>query len=41
MIRSAGFEITGHPEDEVYICRHVATTAGAGSLDPARERRHD
>jgi tRNA (mo5U34)-methyltransferase len=41
MIRSAGFEITGRPEDEVYICRHVATPAGAGSLDPARERRHD
>jgi hypothetical protein len=21
MLRSAGFEITGHPEDEVYLCR--------------------
>src|SRR4051812_44981806 len=23
MLRSAGFAITAHPEDEVYICRHV------------------
>ena len=23
MLRSAGFEITAHPEDEVYICRRV------------------
>jgi tRNA (mo5U34)-methyltransferase len=21
MLRSAGFEITGHPEEEVYVCR--------------------
>jgi len=25
MLRSAGFEITGHPEDEVYICRRRAS----------------
>jgi len=24
MLRSAGFEILEHPEDEVYVCRHVA-----------------
>jgi len=41
MMRSAGFEITGHPEDEVYICRHVAAPQGAGAVYPARERRHD
>ncbi len=36
MMRSAGFEITGHPEDEVYICRHVEAPRGAGAVYPAR-----
>jgi tRNA (mo5U34)-methyltransferase len=41
MMRSCGFEVTGHPEDEVYICRHVEAPRGAGAVYPARERRHD
>ena len=35
MLRSAGFEIVGHPESEVYLCRRVARTAGAGAVYPA------
>jgi tRNA (mo5U34)-methyltransferase len=27
MLRSAGFAISAHPEDEVYICRHVEVPA--------------
>jgi len=27
MLRSAGFEILQHPEDEVYICRAKSETA--------------
>lgn len=37
MLRSAGFEITAHPEPEVYICRHVETPKGAGAVYPARK----
>jgi tRNA (mo5U34)-methyltransferase len=29
MLRSAGFGITAHPEDEVYICRHIETNPEA------------
>ncbi len=36
MLRSAGFEINGHPEAEVYICRRVAAPRGAGAVSPAR-----
>lgn len=36
MLRSAGFAITGHPEDEVYICRRVEAPEGAGPVYPAR-----
>lgn len=36
MLRSAGFEITAHPEDEVYICRRVATPEGGRAVYPAR-----
>lgn len=32
MLRSAGFAIAAHPEDEVYICRHVETPAGAAAV---------
>jgi tRNA (mo5U34)-methyltransferase len=39
MLRSAGFAITEHPEDEVYICRRVAAPQGAGAVYPARGRR--
>jgi hypothetical protein len=34
MLRSAGFAITVHPEDEVYICRRVAAPEGAGAVYP-------
>jgi tRNA (mo5U34)-methyltransferase len=39
MLRSAGFEITDHPEEEVYICRSVPAPEGAGAVYPARGRR--
>jgi tRNA (mo5U34)-methyltransferase len=39
MLRSAGFEVTAHPEEEVYICRRVEPPEGAGAVYPARGRR--
>lgn len=36
MLRSAGFEILGHPEDEVYVCRRAARPYPAGAVYPAR-----
>ena len=39
MLRSAGFEITAHPEEEVYLCRRVQPPAGAGAVYPARGAR--
>jgi tRNA (mo5U34)-methyltransferase len=36
MLRSAGFEITAHPEDEVFICRR---TEVSGPLNYAKELR--
>ncbi len=36
MLRSAGFEIAAHPEDEVFICRRAAAPSGAGAVYPAR-----
>src|SRR5437868_2097652 len=39
MLRSTGFMITAHPEDEVYICRRAEPPYGAGAVYPARERR--
>lgn len=38
MLRSAGFEITAHPEEEVYLCRPVAPPAGEGAVYPAGGR---
>jgi len=38
MLRSAGFRITAHPEEEVYICRHAAAPPGAAAAYPAWER---
>jgi tRNA (mo5U34)-methyltransferase len=38
MLRSAGFEITGHPEEEVFVCRHVPRPPAAAPVYPARER---
>lgn len=36
MLRSAGFEIAAHPEEEVYLCRRVEAPAWAGAVYPAR-----
>jgi tRNA (mo5U34)-methyltransferase len=36
MLRSAGFEITGHPEEEVYLCRRGERPTEAGAVYPAR-----
>jgi tRNA (mo5U34)-methyltransferase len=36
MLRASGFEILGHPEEEVYLCRRVAPPEGAGAVYPAR-----
>jgi len=38
MLRSAGFEIEAHPEDEVFICRRVTAPIGAAAAYPARGR---
>jgi tRNA (mo5U34)-methyltransferase len=40
MLRSAGFEIQQHPEEEVFICRRVPRDPGFyGAVYPARGRR--
>jgi tRNA (mo5U34)-methyltransferase len=39
MLRSAGFEITAHPEEEVYICRHVPTPQEGNAVCPARGQK--
>jgi tRNA (mo5U34)-methyltransferase len=36
MLRSAGFESVGHPEEEVYVCRRIDAPMGAGAVYPAR-----
>jgi tRNA (mo5U34)-methyltransferase len=36
MLRSAGFAIESHPEEEVYVCRRISTPPGAGAVYPAR-----
>lgn len=36
MLRSSGFEIIQHPEDEVYLCRRVDAPYGAGAVYPTR-----
>jgi tRNA (mo5U34)-methyltransferase len=36
MLRSAGFAVTAHPEQEVYICRRVERPYGAGAVYPAK-----
>jgi tRNA (mo5U34)-methyltransferase len=35
MLRSAGFQIVAHPEDEVYVCRRVEAPHGPGAVYPA------
>ena len=39
MLRSAGFRIEAHPEEEVYVCRRDVVPPGAGAVYPAREQR--
>jgi tRNA (mo5U34)-methyltransferase len=39
MLRSAGFEITAHPESEVYLCRCGKRPYDAGAVYPARGTR--
>jgi tRNA (mo5U34)-methyltransferase len=39
MLRSAGFELVAHPEDEVYICRRVEAPPGAGAVYPVKEQQ--
>jgi tRNA (mo5U34)-methyltransferase len=41
MLRSAGFEIVEHPEQEVYLCRPANKPAGEGAVYPAKGRSHD
>ena len=38
MLRSAGFEILAHPEEEVYVCRRVEAPEWAGAVYPPRGR---
>jgi tRNA (mo5U34)-methyltransferase len=39
MLRSAGFEVTAHPEDEVYFCKPVEPPWGFGAAYPVRGSR--
>ncbi|MBZ9819390.1 TIGR04290 family methyltransferase [Mesorhizobium sp. CA4] len=41
MLRSAGFEILIHPEDEVYFCRAAGKPAGEGAVYPLKGRNDD
>jgi tRNA (mo5U34)-methyltransferase len=41
MLRSAGFEILQHPEDEVFFCRAAGEPAGGGAVYPAKGQTHD
>jgi tRNA (mo5U34)-methyltransferase len=36
MLRSAGFDIVGHPEDEVYVCKRAERPYPWGAVYPAR-----
>jgi tRNA (mo5U34)-methyltransferase len=38
MLRSAGFAIVAHPEDEVYVCRRGERSEWAGAVYPAQGR---
>jgi tRNA (mo5U34)-methyltransferase len=39
MLRSAGFIITAHPEEEVYVCRRGPRPCDAGAVYPTRGKR--
>jgi tRNA (mo5U34)-methyltransferase len=36
MLRSAGFTITAHPEEEVYLCRKTERPQKDGPVYPSR-----
>jgi len=36
MLRSAGFRITAHPEEEVYLCRRITRPQNEGPVYPSR-----
>ena len=38
MLRSAGFEIVGHPEEEVFVCRRIEAPEWAGAVYPTKGR---
>jgi tRNA (mo5U34)-methyltransferase len=38
MLRSTGFEILRHPDEEVYVCRYVEAQEWSGAVYPARGR---
>jgi tRNA (mo5U34)-methyltransferase len=35
MLRSSGFTITSHPEEEVYVCRRIEAPKGVRPVYPA------
>lgn len=39
MLRSAGFQILEHPEEEVFVCRRVERPKPAGAVYPARPKQ--
>jgi tRNA (mo5U34)-methyltransferase len=39
MLRSAGFEVTAHPEDEVYLCKPADLLSGFGAAYPTKGTR--
>ena len=41
MLRSAGFAIIGHPEQEVYVCRRAERPYAAAATEPVRRRKND
>jgi tRNA (mo5U34)-methyltransferase len=38
LLRSAGFEIIGHPEEEVFVCRRQELPDGSRAVYPARQQ---
>jgi tRNA (mo5U34)-methyltransferase len=39
LLRSAGFEILEHPEQEVFVCRAKELTGNEGAVYPAQRRK--
>jgi tRNA (mo5U34)-methyltransferase len=39
MLRSAGFDIVSHPEEEVYVCRRAKRAYNSGAVYPAKGPR--